>query len=223
MSTVLIVALVAALVGVGLLLLPLRVRFSLQARGEPNGFWALAGGAQLGPVAASGIAAKGVPAELAVHVFGKRLWRKRLAELGARPEQAEQAEAEPERRPGLAERYRKLERWLDPVDLFFFLVSERRRIRLEPTVVDLEYGFADIALTGKLLGAIYAITPLLPAPLLVRQAPSWESLDRASLAGSGSIRFWPGLLIVDAAWYLIRNAKIRRRERRPPRGAPEAT
>ena len=226
MSTILIVALCAALVGVGLLLLPLRLRFSLQARGEPSGFWALAGGVQLGPLAASGVAAKGLDAQLALHAFGRKLWGKKLAELGAREAEPEEPEAEPEPEPAglsqMAERYRSLERWLDPTDLLLFVAGERRRIQLEPTVVDLEYGFRDIALTGKLLGAIYALSAMLPAPLIVRQTPSWESLDRASLAGSGSIRFWPGLLVVDAAWYLIRNVKIRRRDS-AARGAPEAT
>ncbi|MBE7480735.1 MAG: DUF2953 domain-containing protein [Polyangiaceae bacterium] len=217
MSTLLLVALVAALVGVGLVLLPLTLHFSLQARGEPNGFWALGGGVQLGPFAGSGVAAKGVPAQLALHAFGRKLWSRKLGELGA--ERAEPEEpAEPPAKTKLRERFAKLERWFDPVDLFFFLVHERRRIELLPTIVDLEYGFRDIATTGKLLGAIYAISPLLPAPILVRQSPSWESLDRASLASSGAIRLWPGLLVVDAAWYLIRNVKVRR-----PNGAAGGT
>lgn len=217
MSTLLLVAVVAALVGVGLALMPLTLRFSLQARGEPNGFWALGGGVQLGPLAGSGVAAKGVPAQLALHAFGKKLWGRKLAELGAeRPEPGEPAE--PPAKTKLRERYSKLERWFDPVDLFFFLVSERRRIELLPTIVDLEYGFRDIATTGKLLGAIYAIAPLLPAPLRVRQSPAWESLDRAALTSSGAIRVWPGLLVVDAAWYLIRNVKVRR-----PNGAAGGT
>lgn len=223
MSTFLVIALVAVLVGVGLLFVPLRVRFSLQGRGEPSGFWALAGGVQLGPVAASGIAAQGVPATLSVHVLGKKLWQKKVAELGESKQEEPSAEEEaPEKKP-LRERYRKLERWLDPLDLGLFLLHERRRVELLPTEVDLEYGFRDIATTGKLLAAIYAISPLLPGPLLVRQKPSWEGMDRAALAASGSIRVWPGLLVVDAAWYLIRNVRVRRREPPERRGAPEAT
>jgi hypothetical protein len=222
-STLAIVALVLALVLVGLTLLPVRLRFSLQARGEPNGFWALAGGAQVGPVAASGIAAKGVPAHINVHAFGKKLWHKQLAELlqdkpgDQAPEEAE--EAPPAR---VSESYRRLERWLDPTDLLLFLVHERRRIEIEPTEIELEYGFRDIALTGKTLGAIFALTPLLPAPIVIHQIPHWESSDRAAFAGSGSIRVWPGLLIVDAAWYLIRNVKIRR-QNGADGGAREAT
>lgn len=219
MSTLAIVALVLALALVGITFLPLRLRFSLQARGEASGFWALAGGAQVGPVAASVVAARGVPAHVNVHAFGKKLWHKRLAELAER--RPDEAPEEPPP-PRVAARYRKLERWLDPTDLFFFLVHERRRIELEPTEIELEYGFRDIALTGKLLGAIFALTPLLPAPLVVRQVPHWESIDRAALAGSGSIRARPGLLIVDVAWYLIRNVKVRRRNGADG-GAREAT
>ena len=223
MSTLAIVALVLALVLVGLTLLPVRLRFSLQARGEPNGFWALAGGAQVGPVAASGIAAKGVPAHINVHAFGKKLWHKQLAEL-LQDKPGDQAPEEPEEAPParVSESYRKLERWLDPTDLLLFLVHERRRIEIEPTEIELEYGFRDIALTGKTLGAIFALTPLLPAPIVIHQIPHWESSDRAAFAGSGSIRVWPGLLIVDAAWYLIRNVKIRR-QNGADGGAREAT
>ncbi|MBK7582183.1 MAG: hypothetical protein IPI67_18500 [Myxococcales bacterium] len=213
MSTWVYVALGLLLLGVGLFFLPLRVRFSLQGRGEPNGFWALAGGAQLGPVATSGVMAQGVEAQLSVHVFGKRLWGKKLAELASpRAEDNVTDDREAEATGALERaraRYAHLERWLDPVDLFLFVTRERRRVELGPTQLDLEYGFRDITLTGKLLGAIYAFAPLLPDAIVIRQYPSWESVDRGSVAGSGSVRLWPGLLFVDAAWYLIRNVKIR--------------
>lgn len=226
MSTLAIALSVAALVAVGLVFVPVRLRFTLQARGEPSGFWALAGGAQVGPLAASGVAAKGVPAHLNLHAFGKKLWHKRLAELAAPKAEAEDDDDEATPKPPALARaeagYQRLERWLDPGDLLFFLVGERRRIVLEPTLIELEYGFRDIALTGKMLGAIYALSPLLPAPIVVRQVPHWESTDRAALAASGAIRLWPGLLVVDAAWYLIRNVKIRRRNG-AARGAPTAT
>lgn len=225
MSTLGIALLVAALIALGLVFVPVRLRFTLQARGEPSGFWALAGGLQLGPIAASGVAAKGVPAHLNVHVFGKRLWQKRLAELAEpKPEAEPEEEADAPKQPALARAeaaFRRLERWFEPTDLFFFLVRERRRVVLDPTLIELEYGFRDIALTGKTLGAIYALSPLLPAPVVVRQIPHWESTDRAALAASGAIRVWPGLLVVDAAWYLIRNVKIRR-PNGAARGAPTA-
>lgn len=144
-STLAIALSVAALVAVGLASVPVRLRFTLQARGEPSGFWALAGGAQVGPLAASGVAAKGVPAHLNLHAFGKKLWHKRLAELAAPKAEDDQATPKP---PALARAeagYQRLERWLDPGDLLFFLVGERRRIVLEPTLIELEYGFRDIA------------------------------------------------------------------------------
>ncbi|MBI3202201.1 MAG: hypothetical protein HYZ29_11705 [Myxococcales bacterium] len=223
MSTLAIALLVAALIALALVFVPVRLRFTLQARGEPSGFWALAGGAQIGPMAASGVAAKGVPAHLNLHVFGRRLWQKRLAELAEpKPEAEDDAEALKDSALSRAEAgYHRLERWFDPTDLFLFLVGERRRIVIEPTLIELEYGFRDIALTGKTLGAIYALSPLLPAPVVVRQIPHWESTDRAGLAASGAIRVWPGLLVVDAAWYLIRNVKIRR-PKGAARGAPTA-
>jgi hypothetical protein len=224
-TTVLVVALVAALLGVGLVLLPVKLRFSGQGKGEPSGFFALAGGVQVGPLALSALWAKGVPMQLALHGFGRKLWSRTLAELLAREADDEEPEPEPPEKRALSrarDGYGKLSRRLDPVDLFFFLARERRRIELLPTTVELEYGFRDIATTGKLLGAIYAIGPLLPAPLLIRQTPSWEGVDRAAFAVSGAIRVWPGLLVVDSLWYLIRNVKVRRRGAADP-GAREAT
>src|SRR5687767_5349428 len=139
--------LVAALIA--LVFLPLRVRFSLQGRGEPRGTWAVAGGAQLGPAAASGVAAATLPLSLSLHVFGRKVWQKTARELrdARRKKQAEAADAEDaelliRERAALAiergsERYRRLERWFDPLDLALFLVRERRRIRLELVEVDL--------------------------------------------------------------------------------------
>ncbi|MFO0566899.1 MAG: hypothetical protein U0263_14620 [Polyangiaceae bacterium] len=225
MSTILIVALCVTLVLVGLVFVPVVVGFNLQARGEPSGFWAIAGGAEFGPVAMSAIAARGIEAQVAVHAFGRKVLVRKLTGRKVEPEPEpvpEPAEPVPSALARAEARYQRLARWLDPVDLALFVVGERRRIELLPTVVELEYGFRDIALTGKLLGALYALSAFLPSALELRQRPSWESTDRASLSGSGKIRIWPGRLCVDAAWYLIKSVKIRRRGA-VGRGAPEAT
>jgi len=224
----LIAALVLVAAALVLLALPIRVRLRLQGKGEPNGFWALAGGAQVGPAAASGVAAQGVEPLAQLHVFGRKLWEKKLLELLARDPDEDEDEKRSLRQRGeqaiskLSDRYRALERRLDPVELLFFVVRERRRIRIETLVIELEYSFVDIALTGKLLGAIYAFSAVLPDPVVVRQTPSWESVDRVSFAGSGCIKVWPGLLLVDSAWFLIRNVRVRRRSA-AAKAAREAT
>ncbi len=196
---------VAAALAVVCVLAPLRVEVSAQGRGEPSGAWALAGGVEVGPLAMTALGAQGVEASVQVFAFGRQLWKRPLGVLFAR-------ERDPEKSgPPLAERWRSFERWLDPVETLGFVLSERRRVRVVRLEADLRYSFADIALTGKLLGALYALGALLPPQVVLRQAPSWESLDRGSLALSGRIKVWPGLLFLDTLSWLARHLRFRRR------------
>ena len=205
---------IVVLLLVALVFLPLRLGLSLRARGDPSGAWAAAGGGQIGPLALSGVAAQGVSPRVSAHVFGKKLWERDLAALGEKKTPRETAES--------AKRsYDKLERWFDPLELVLFLVQERRRIRIEIFEVDVTYSFQDIALTGKTLAALYVLGGTLPAPIVIRPKPSWEAEDRADLALSGKIRVWPGLVLVDTTWFVLRRVKLRRRDASP--GAREAT
>lgn len=210
-----LIALVVALALVAaLLFVPIRIRFSLRGRGDPSGAWAVAGGAQLGPLALSAVAARGVPAAVAAHVFGKKLWERTLSELGKREPKADEADDEQPKTSaldGYKRRYDRLERWFDPLDLMLFLTEERRRIRVEQLDLDVVYSFEDVALTGKVLAALYVLAGILPPPISIRPRPTWESVDRADLALAGSIRVWPGLLLVDSAWFVVRRAKLRKR------------
>ena len=205
---------VFVLVAIALVFVPFRLQLSLRARGDPSGAWAAAGGGQIGPVAVSGVAARGVSPRMSAHVFGKKLWERELAELTE--EQSPKATAETAKRS-----YEKLERWFDPLDLALFLLQERRRIRIELFEVDVSYSFQDIALTGKTLAALYVLGGALPAPIVIRPKPSWDAEDRADLALAGKIRVWPGLVLVDTTWFVLRRVKLRRRNASP--GAREAT
>jgi hypothetical protein len=196
-----------------------RVRLTVQGRGEPDGFWALAGGAELGPLALSGLGARGIEAKAQVHLFGKKLATRQRRRRARQP--AAISESVSETLDGARARYDQISRWFDPLDLGSFLIRERRRLAFEQMRLELDYSFVDIATTGQLLGAIYAVSALLPASVVVLQNPSWESVDRAAISGSGAIRVFPVLLLVDAAWFLIRNTKLRRSIHR--RGAREAT
>jgi len=200
-----------------LVLLPIRLRFNFQGRGDPSGVWAIAGGAQIGPAVGSGVAARGIETTIQAHLFGRSIYKRTLKELRAeRDKVREESDSIEPVIEKLEARYKKLERWFDPLDLALFLLRERRRVVFERVIVDLDYSFADITVTGKLLGAIYAFSALLPAQIVIRQNPRWEFVDKLAVAGSGKIRIWPGLLVVDAAWFLIRNVRVRRRP-------PEAT
>ena len=219
----------ALLVGILLLLVlvPLTLRVSVQGRGDPTGSWALAGGGQLGPLAISGVAARGVTATVQVHVFGRRLWQRRLRELAASKQKAsddeEGALARAEREVDeLRGRYARLERFFDPVDLLAYGVGELRRVRFEQLDVELGYSFQDVALTGKVMAAIYVLNGALPPRVVIRQNVSWESVDQAELQAAGAIKLWPGLLVLDTFWYVLKNVRLRRRKA-PARPRREST
>ncbi len=192
--------------------IPIRLAISLRGRADPSGAWALASGAEIGPFAVSAVGARGVEARAALHVFGKKFWQKELRELGRRRESEEDVGERSER--FLAEqraRYAKLERWFDPLDLVIFVLRERRRVRIDRLELDVHYSFRDVVLTGKLTAALFALSGALPAPVLIRPMPSWESLDEADLALAGAIRVWPVLLLVDSAYFVVRRVKLRKR------------
>lgn len=214
------IALAVLLIGVLLVLLPVRLQLSMQGRGDPSGNWMLAGGGQIGPLALSGVGAQGLSPTAQLHLFGKQVWQRPLLE----PPKTKKEEPERERGAVKSARsaYARLSRWLDPLDLGLFVVRERRRVRVELLEVDLEYSFEDVALTGKVLGAVYMVSGLLPPPIVIRQTPSWESLDQAQVALVGKIRIRPGLVVLDSAIYVVKNLRIRRRKP-PARGATEST
>lgn len=209
-------AALALVVSCVLVLLPIRLQLSVQGRGEPGGAWAVAGGAQIGPALASGVAARGVTPRYEVRVFGRTLLprAKKEDDEAERDEAEEETDALERAREGLErakDGYRRFERWLDPGDLLVFLVQERRRIQVESLDLDLDYSFRDIVTTGKLLGAIYALAGAMPPVVSIRQRASWEAEDRFELVGAGKIRIFPGLIVVDTLWFVIRNLRLFRR------------
>ncbi len=188
-----------ALVLLIVLLWPLRLHLSLQGRGDPSGTWALGGGTELGPIALSCVGANTVPAMLHVHVFGKRILSRRISQTKKR------ASTTP-----LSKRYAQLTRFIDPVSLATFLIGEQRRLRIPELEIELDYSFADVTLTGTMMGAIYALDAMLPAPIEIRQRTSWDAEDRAALRASGTIVFRALPLMWDTLVFLARNVKIRR-------------
>ncbi|MEB2311943.1 MAG: hypothetical protein OZ928_08830 [Polyangiaceae bacterium] len=182
------------------LFLPVRWRLTVQGRGEPDGAWVLAGGTSFGPLALSGVGARGVPGVVQLHLFGRRVWQRALARL----------------RSG----YARVARFIDPIDFCVFVVTEPRHARIEALDCEVDFSFEDIITTGKLLGALYALGGALPPPVSIRPNASWESLDRGSLALSATVRVRPGLLALGSLWYLVSHLEIRERPR-AARGAAD--
>jgi hypothetical protein len=205
-------ALIAALLSL-LVFMPWRVELSAEARAEPDGHWAAAGGVALGPFALSGVGARGVPVSIHVYAFGRRKYTRALAAEDEPQELSEGdgSEAEAPATPPRAGRVRRFfSRRFDPIDAVAWLLSEHRRLRFEVDH-DLDYSFRDVALTGKLLGGIYVLLPLLPQGIRLRQRPSWESVDRGALQATGSLKIFAGLVLCDLIWYMLKVRLLPRR------------
>ncbi len=211
-----------------LLVVPWRVELSAEARAEPDGSWAAAGGVSCGPLALSGVGARGVTPTVHVYVFGRRKYSHALAEPADETAQdapdeslpADEGAAEPQRRRGRLRRF--LSRRVDPIDAVAWVFAERHRVRLELDLT-LSYSFHDVALTGKMLGGLYVLSPLLPRGVRLRQTPSWESVDRGELQASGNVRVFAGLVLCDFIWYMLRSRRLLRRKQPEPAGAERGT
>ncbi len=116
----------------------------------------------------------------------------------------------------LLERYENFERWFDSSEVARFAFGERRRLRLTTLEIDLEYSFMDVALTGKVMAAVYMLSGLLPPPILLRQKPSWEGVDQAQAGMTGEIKVWPGRIVMDTLWFAITRVHLRKPKPRTP-------
>ena len=201
---------------------PWRVRVSLQGRGEPEGVWAVGGGLQMGPLALSGAAARGVEAAMQLHVWGRRLWGRPVRALLRRVAGGDRAESAPDEGGAIRDRIergwqrmrdgaQRFEAWFDPLPAARFLLGEVRRIRPNRLCVDVDYSFEDVVLTGRILAAIYLLRAVLPPQVVIHARHSWESEDRLHGEVEGEILIWPVLAAIDVLWYAVRRIKIRRR------------
>ncbi|HEY6727552.1 MAG TPA: hypothetical protein VI197_26130 [Polyangiaceae bacterium] len=179
---------------------PYRLTLSLQARGVEDGHFAAAGGAQLGPLTATVAVARGVPLTVALAVFGRRLTR-----APNRPEEQRGSEPEQPAAPSVTPRWvQRIKAKIELSAVLDYLLGKRRWIGLDGLELGLEYSSKNVALTGQILAALCAVSALLPAKVTLRQQPSWELVDRATLSMDGRFRVRPGLFICDTLWFLVR-------------------
>ncbi|HKY40022.1 MAG TPA: hypothetical protein VJN18_29005 [Polyangiaceae bacterium] len=187
-----------ALALVALLLLlavywPLRLDVSARAKGEADGRFVVAGGASLPFVSLAFVWARGMKPELKLFVFGRK-WRFR----SNTPERIRSV-PEPVKEPSN-------DAWgrMDPLKLLLKLVSERRHLRLRYLVLDLAYGFRDPLLTGRLVGALSALSGVLPRRIEIRQRPRWDFEDGWEVALDGRAFVKPWLVLLETAAYVVR-------------------
>lgn len=198
------------------LLSALRLSVDARALGHPNGTWALAFGLELGVVQFAGVIGSAAPGALEMRVLGRKIsferWLRRRSSA-VRPEP-------PAPSPSPNAKRRRLPAWLDPVDLVVFLADERRHLAIEALDIDLDYGFRDVALTGKLAGVLYALGGVLPPPVRVNQRPSFEGGETWQAHIGGRVALWPGLVLFEVLWYMLR-ARLRYRPAAATTPAPE--
>jgi hypothetical protein len=188
------------------------LELDLRARGEPDGAWLAAFGAGLGPLAMAAVVARGTALRVELFCFGRRLDFWRTWRVRAR-KRAETSEKPPERAPvPLAARIEAAKRHAN------FALGLERRVDIESLILELTYGFRDVALTGRILGAVIVLSQILPRAVIVHQTPLWGGPERWEVRGQGKIGLWVGLVLVDVLWYMLRT-RLRRLAEAPVPGA----
>lgn len=181
---------------------PLRFDVSGRARGEADGSWVLAAGCSLAIFSVALVWAKGIKPQLSFLLFGKKLsfkpqWGQRLSRPV--PKRVKDASSRAWAR-------------VDPLGLGLKLLEERRHVRVRYLVLELAYGFRDPLLTGRLVGAISALSAVLPPPIEVRQSPRWDFEDGWEIGLDGRAVVRPWLALLDIAGYVVRQAIRHERE-----------
>lgn len=187
---------------------PFRLAVSLQARGDADGNFAAAGGAQIGPVTATLVVGRGVPLNVGVRLFGRA-----LKPSPEQPKPDPDPESEPESsEPRPEPRWlRTLKAKLELSEVIDYLFGKHRWIGLDGLEVDFDYSSRNVALTGQILAALCVVSAFLPAKVTLRHNPSWELVDRASLSVDGRFRLRPGLFVCDTLWFLMRTFMLPKR------------
>lgn len=213
------IACLASLFVLALLAVCAALRTELNARGQgaPDGAWVVAGALGFGPCTLSLVGARGAPLRVEFHLWGRRWPITRRAPR--HPKSDEAAHEHPQDPPAPIEAAaRRLRAFgLGPLELLELVLTEKRYLEWERLLVELTYGFQDVALTGRIAGALYAIAGALPEKFQLRQQPIWEANERWEGSVEGSLRIWPGLVLFSVLWYMIRRKAARfGRTRRPP-------
>ncbi len=196
----------AALVAVLSYLWPLTFSISLAARLTPSGQFALASGASWGPISLALATARGVPPRLVLQGLG-RVWindslsnltPKRTgppATLSAWIARAERAWA-------------ILNRWFDPIDLAFFLLEERRVVRVGWLDARVRFGLDDPAAMGVMTGWLLVLDGCFGGRVTIRPDPIWYGDRELALNVDGVVRVYPVRSALALVWFVVRNVRV---------------
>jgi hypothetical protein len=189
-----VAALLALLLLVAIVLWPLRFEISGRARGLADGSWVVGGGVSLAALSVALVWARGVRPQLSFLIAGHKLAiSPHLGERWSKPVPARVKAAS-----------RRAWARVDPLNLALKLLEERRHVRVRYLVLDLDYGFRDPLLTGRLAGALSVLSAVLPAPIEVRHQPRWDFEDGWELTLDGRAIVKPWLMLLDTGAYVVR-------------------
>ncbi len=210
---------VVGLLGLVAFWVPMSFSSNLQGKAEPSGSWALALGLGFGPLALTAIAASHVTPFVTCHLFGKQLLRVPLSRWLRAAKQPKQSEPTAPSSPVKLSRAERsvvsFFRGLDPVDTLLTWWEKERVFEVRSLVLDAQYSFRDVALTGQILAGMYMLSGVLPDRYVIEQTPIWETEDRVSISADGRFRIWPGRLLVDLLQFVLKQRRRVRREAEP--------
>lgn len=205
MKIALIVVGLLGLIAMLAMLIPVRVRATLKGRGQYGDTWVLAGGLEFLKLTVTVAAAHASDGLLQVH-----FWRWRLLMKQWSLERVIGPELSFDELMKKLEAGRKLlERRFDWDQLRRFVLGMRRYMRMTSLKGNLKYCTPDVAVTGVISGALYAIAGLLSPAGELAIVPEWEDVARAQGDISVVFRLWPGRAAAATAWFVMRNMRLR--------------
>lgn len=177
-----------------LALVAVDIEFNAQGVGEPSGAWASAFGVACAGVVVSGVCARQQPFKLDVRFLR---WKLDVARFTRRRKLSEKA-------PDLRRLRGLTKARLDLAGALDLGLRELRRVEVVRVDAAVSYGFRDIALTGRLAGALYALSGLLPPTVHFEQTVRWDGAERWEASASGRVALSPGRVLFDVLWFMLR-------------------
>jgi len=188
----------------------MRASVSLQAMASDEG-WALAGGAKVGPIAASAARMRGANGAWAVHLFGRKMIGSGVVRE-KKPKKKSDAK--------IARRAWRVGKEIDPIVAIELALDALGRVRVESLSLRVRGGDPDPLLMGR-VAAVLAVASGLLAPVATIDAALDWTADAPSLdvRFEGEVSFVPAALALDAARWLARQIVLRIRTAVTPRRA----